>query len=439
MRKSYVVLFTRSRKDRATTMQHQLLIFVILLLTTLQVVDSIREQCQKDCQATGCPLTHSSATRLLGPTRPFDYYDTLSNELSLTRPYPYAVMAMEITSVTILIKLFVHISGSNVGFSETIVLTTEEKLCIVSTVSCTVSKFQCEYATLQYNESDIKNGNLILFPISVELQLRYQDTEMRSHKKYLNTTATIKEWFQSSVAPILTSHLNMNETTNNHLHACVNENLSNQTSKRIIGLSIPSHKGKEESAITFYNHTEKLAAPRPNPYSRFCEVGCSLFYANTTEEPTEIAAASISLRDCMILCDYMYYYNLTLGYSDLMEVARLECHDGCFIGLQRCQPGYYCIQPIIAQHASKSSGIGVEEDPKLEATSWKEGMMNPCPPGTYRETSNECLSCPPGSYRNKYLGTGLNSCIKCPVGTYAPNFRSKSILDCVRCPAGICP
>jgi len=412
-------------------MQHQLLIVVILLLTTtLQDADSSREQCQKDCQATGCPLTYNNATRLLGPTRPFDYYDTLTNELSLTRPYPHAAMAKEITIVTMQINLFVHISGSNEGFSETIVLTTREKSCIVSAVSCTISKIQCEHVTLQYNESGIKNGNLILFSISVELQLRYHDTEMRSHKKYLKTAAAIKEWFQSSVIPILTSHLNMNEATDNHLH---------EMSKIIIGLSIPSYKGKVESAFTFYNHTEKLAAPLPNPYSRFCEVGCSLFYANTTEEPAEIAAASISLRDCRFSCDYMYSYNLTLGYSDLMEVARLECHDGCGIALKRCQPGYYCIQPMIAQHTNESSGIGVEEDPKLEATSWKGGMMNPCPPGTYREMSYECLSCPPGSYRNKYLGTGLNSCIKCPAGTYAPNFRSKSILDCIRCPAGICP
>ena len=126
----------------------------------------------------------------------------------------------------------------------------------------------------------------------------------------------------------------------------------------------------------------------------------------------------------------MFTYNLTVGYSDLMEVARLECHDGCYIALKRCQPGYYCTQPVTYNDSSAEDGTAM----------WRDGYMELCPPGTYRETSyhcvDQCLSCPPGRYHNEYKGNSLDSCVKCPAGTYAPKFQSTSILDCIHCQAG---
>lgn len=41
----------------------------------------------------------------------------------------------------------------------------------------------------------------------------------------------------------------------------------------------------------------------------------------------------------------MYRYDAEGGYSDLAEVARYECYDGCDIALLRCQSGYYCDWP----------------------------------------------------------------------------------------------
>lgn len=65
---------------------------------------------------------------------------------------------------------------------------------------------------------------------------------------------------------------------------------------------------------------------------------------------------------CKRLCDYFYRYEITTGYSDIAEEAKLECQNGncfdvanpfaihkynisylgCDIALQVCEPGYYC-------------------------------------------------------------------------------------------------
>ncbi|MFN9978814.1 MAG: hypothetical protein ACK53Y_02810, partial [bacterium] len=53
-------------------------------------------------------MTYTNASRLLGPTCPFQRYDILGAPLSLTRPYPYAIAAEEIMVVTVHVYLTVH-------------------------------------------------------------------------------------------------------------------------------------------------------------------------------------------------------------------------------------------------------------------------------------------------------------------------------------------
>mmetsp|Transcript_42331 Transcript_42331/g.73593 ORF Transcript_42331/g.73593 Transcript_42331/m.73593 type:complete len:241 (-) Transcript_42331:247-969(-) len=142
-------------------------------------------------------------------------------------------------------------------------------------------------------------------------------------------------------------------------------------------------------------------APDPNPHMEFCEAGCTYFFQTSPTNET-----------CKARCDYMYRYNGSVGYSDLAEVARLECHDGCDIALYRCQPGYYCA----------------------------EGAMVECPVGTYRDVeynnTQACNPCPEGRYREIPRGRYLDSCTKCRINTYLNFTGSFDQRDCLRCPDG---
>ena len=156
---------------------------------------------------------------------------------------------------------------------------------------------------------------------------------------------------------------------------------------------------------------------------RFCELGCTFFFTSSgAGVPRSLLPSDKSNLDlCMERCDDTYRYNVTVGYSDILEMARLECRDGCQIGLLRCQPGYYCIQASPGK--TKSQG----------------GDMLPCPAGTFRSTSydhvTECVNCPINTFREDTKGKSLSSCSKCPANTSSRQ-RSTSVKDCQRCPAG---
>ncbi len=146
----------------------------------------------------------------------------------------------------------------------------------------------------------------------------------------------------------------------------------------------------------------------PSSNGGFCKLGCQIFYTEVPRNTT-----------CRRLCQYFYRYKLTDQYNDLAEEAKLECQDGCEIALQVCQAGYYCT----------------------------EGLMRPCPPGTYREAvkdisivalkeSKACTKCPYGRYRSTFKGKSADDCKKCPKGTYANVTGSIQDSDCLRCPAG---
>jgi hypothetical protein len=178
-----------------------------------------------------------------------------------------------------------------------------------------------------------------------------------------------------------------------------------------------------------------LRLTRPYPYHhissteeydlpRFCELGCTYFYVSSGAgmHPSLWPSDKSTLDQCMFQCDDTYRYNVSVGYNDLLEMARLECRDGCQIGLIRCQPGYYCLQ------ASPD-----------KTRSYSGGDMLPCPAGTYRDVAydqvSECVPCPPNHFREGVKGKSLSSCSKCPANTSSRQ-RSTSIKDCVRCPAG---
>lgn len=168
-------------------------------------------------------------------------------------------------------------------------------------------------------------------------------------------------------------------------------------------------------------------ASRPHPYhvvdSRnandydfpaFCVLGCTFFFRED-KKSTDSHSDRSSVDRCLDSCDDQFNFNSSIPpYNDLIEMARLECIDGCNMALARCQPGYYCLQ------------VG--------------GEMIPCPAGTYRDVSydavTECIPCPPNYYREDIKGRSLSACSPCPSGTSAIDAGSTSIKDCARCPAG---
>jgi len=133
----------------------------------------------------------------------------------------------------------------------------------------------------------------------------------------------------------------------------------------------------------------------------FCEFGCSNYFSDTP-----------SIATCFAKCDATYAYNITVGYSDLAEVARYECRDGCDLANRRCQPGYYC----------------------------DEKQMRVCPAGRYRDyaytQTTTCVDCPTGRWRSATQGRYMDTCSKCPAGTYVSTTGATDQAQCLRCPAG---
>ncbi|CAM9184313.1 unnamed protein product [Chrysoparadoxa australica] len=175
------------------------------------------------------------------------------------------------------------------------------------------------------------------------------------------------------------------------------------------------------------SETQRLVGPTAPPFeaeypearapfplsAHFCKLGCSYFYALA---PTTTA--------CKAKCDATYAIPPSVGLSDWVRKATLECRDGCDIALQRCQPGYFC--------TGRQDWLAVMTN-SLDA-------MTECPKGTYRDVTYdsvaECIDCPTGTYREQPRGRSLDSCSPCPKGTYQNTTGSFSAADCIRCPDG---
>jgi hypothetical protein len=168
----------------------------------------------------------------------------------------------------------------------------------------------------------------------------------------------------------------------------------------------------------------ELVTPNNNPNVEFCKIGCTYFYA-APETPT-------FLSTCLSKCDFTYRSAayISVGYSDLAEAARLECHDGCQLALMRCQPGYNCLQAVNTTKPDVLTGLATFVD----------GSMHVCPPGRYRDVDydqvTECVDCPTGRYREGEKGRNMWSCTACGEGKYVNKTGSDTLIACDRCPAG---
>mmetsp|Transcript_3662 Transcript_3662/g.3788 ORF Transcript_3662/g.3788 Transcript_3662/m.3788 type:complete len:245 (-) Transcript_3662:484-1218(-) len=148
-------------------------------------------------------------------------------------------------------------------------------------------------------------------------------------------------------------------------------------------------------------HPWKIATMPTRP-EEFCNMGCELFFTYYPKNST-----------CKSTCDHAYRYQVTVGYNDQAEEARLECHNGCDIALQICQAGYFCTK----------------------------GEMKPCAPGTWRSPElglvvHQCIDCPYGRWRSLDKGKSADDCTKCAVGKYLNATGATAESSCLRCPAG---
>jgi hypothetical protein len=393
-------------------------------------------QCHADCQS---PIAY----RPVGPTRPWDSHDELGNILSLTRPYPYSIAGTPVSVVQFNFTMTIH----NLTTSTNMQIPAMTNLDLFVDELGQFSGFNYEYDDLEkeiemfkeviktslldfksYEVEIVEYSSKDALDIIEELPInhtKYYDFGIiaqvkinADHNGYNQSTAT--SFFLENVRPLI-----LNKIDSGIYRDLVSEYESQIDQSLNRSFSLTDNTTTTQSSFEVIN---ELSVENPNPYTAFCEIGCSLFYSFPNKD-------SVHLVQCTDRCDELYRYNISVGYNDLAEVARLECRDGCQMALKRCQPGYYCSQVKVIDGTEKNGTVS-----KNKTVLYDGGSMSHCAAGTYRDVDyhsvEECVPCPPGRFREDIKGHNLESCSKCPAGTYNGHNGSASILDCLRCPAG---
>ena len=382
-------------------------LFITLIWLSISLLDQVVlaevEQCHLDCNA---PVS----IRPVGPTRPWDPKDDLGNTLKLTKPYPFHIAASAVGVLEFNFTMIIgnvqdlnFTSNKTEPFQNFVNIENEVFLDIIGS-SLSVEK---------YVSYDVE---MIEYPTVGNLEEVEQSTNERDEFDFIaliHVNADHNKFDYRSASTFFSSHVRptlLNKIDNIMYNELISDYkpYTNQNLNRTFTLN---EKG--------YEVKDAFSVEHPNPYAEFCELGCSIFFSLPTEKRVE-------LSDCTNQCDETYKYNISVGYNDLAEIARLECRDGCQMALKRCQPGYFCTQVNVTK----------EED----GLKYDGGFMEHCSVGTYRDIDyssvEECVPCPPGRFREAIKGRNLESCTKCPPRTYNALNGSASILDCLRCPAG---
>ena len=383
-------------------------IFLFLVSLRLRHAESTLRQCQQDCRSS------AYTTRGVGPTRPFESFDSMGNVLNVTRPYPYHVEAYFTTVVTFEMPITLVFDDSDDQYQN---LTEYERICIIEAMQTIMEKFGSDHVILL--KAEMQTQNRIQWELLVELQAQYGKNDE-------HPSEPLDSWFKQSTLTTIYNKV-LDGDASKSAQNCIMSTISQGNGGSKISEALLSRQKPRlflESAVNSsdlsYHTSWEIATPIPNPYIPYCVMGCSYFFSDSKETMV------MELSTCLDSCNSSYDdSNISTDYNDQMKVANLECQDGCIMALQRCQPGYFCIQPLPTS----------ENDSKLIG-----GEMRPCERGTYREKSyhavEACLHCPPGSYRDGMRGISPTSCRKCPVNTYSSNSKATSISNCIRCPEG---
>eukprot|EP00814_Leptocylindrus_danicus_P003540 CAMPEP_0116020400 /NCGR_PEP_ID=MMETSP0321-20121206/9772_1 /TAXON_ID=163516 /ORGANISM="Leptocylindrus danicus var. danicus, Strain B650" /LENGTH=509 /DNA_ID=CAMNT_0003491079 /DNA_START=354 /DNA_END=1884 /DNA_ORIENTATION=- len=390
----------------------------LTLLLVFVFVPRIRStvvQCHEDCRAP-------ASLRTLGPTRPNSPLDSLGNKLSVTHSYPHTIAAT-VVNATVLefnttLRVYTrhnvtnNISAGDIVRSNVVDAMKDVMREFLTGRAVVVAESDLMHLNVSLTDAAVSSSNLDQYTYFVDFVVASQVVmefngyySVNLAQKFLDERLipAIREKFDPPGSKI--------------------EKSSSYLDDAIISLPPPPYNINDTAIIVF----RRMEPIHPNPYSKFCELGCSMFYSPSKKSKTKPTSQNktTTLSSCHDECEEMYEYNISVGYNDLVEVARLECRDGCQIALKRCQPGYYCLQP----EPATENGVILSG-----------GTMNECPAGTYRpldyDAVTQCIPCPPGRFREATKGKSLDSCSKCPPSTYNEKFGATSMLDCVRCPAG---
>jgi len=360
---------------------HQAIKFLLILLTLsirtqINFLNATEQLCVLDCKLP-------TNDRMVGPTRPWFSTDALGNKLSLTRPYPYAIASQKINVISFNVILRLHMT--NVPQQDE-----RKNFIVVPTIIKLLKQVLEKFVSVSIE--------LLKETINVEGETVSKHYENNS----LDITLNIKSIVEHNDYNVTTANILFNEITKTITSAVRSGNMTNLLSTHtdhIVDLNdarVDFPFISEESNIRNYTTFSKLGDDNIlNPFSKFCELGCSLFFSSSL--------VPITLTNCFEKCEKTYTFTSTVEYNDLVETAKLECRDGCLIALKRCQPGYYCEQ-ITAKGENN--------------THYNGGKMWPCSPGTFRnnilqDSLEKCIDCPPGRYRENSKGKNLDSCTKC--------------------------
>jgi|AntRauTorckE5430_2_1112549.scaffolds.fasta_scaffold01796_3 hypothetical protein len=366
--------------------------FVLACVSLIQTNAEL-EQCQEDCR-------QSPPFRLVGPTRPWHKQDLLGNKLGLTKSYPFAMAGSYLDIVRFNISyecIYEHSRNATISIVNDASFLEGERVLLFKDVRATLNEtvnasFELEVLSFSVDNNENVGGNDAASITTLGIQMQ---------------VGIVSESELKSSHPSLMDRIEagLKKMAANHAGTLIKDQ---EDDGLVVDRSIQ---------ISPFEKTKILHAGLHNRYSMFCELGCAYLFSSP-DDPLHISV-------CTNRCDDYYSYNVTVGYNDLIEAARLECRDGCQIGLMRCRPGYHCAQ------------VQLKEE---EGSGFDGGWMSHCSAGTYRDISydavEECSPCPPGRFREDIKGRSLDGCSKCPAGTYNGKPGMTTMKDCHRCPAG---
>ena len=272
-----------------SSLHYLLLAFILLIQTKAEL-----EQCQEDCH-------QSPPFRLIGPTRPWHEKDLLGNELGLTKSHPFAM------------------AGSYLGLVRFNI-----------SYECIYEHSSDDATTIVNDDSIFAEGEILLENVTAALNKMLNNTSF--DLEVLSLSVDNNENGENATS-ITTLEMNMQvdivvesglESSHASLVHRIEGGLKEMTTNHDGHLDLVVERSIQ---ISSFEKTRILHAGQQNPYSMFCELGCAYLYSSPSDP--------LHISDCTHRCDEYYKYNVTVGYNDLIEVARLECRDGCQIGLMR--------------------------------------------------------------------------------------------------------
>lgn len=436
-----------------------LLYFVYVAGIQLEVVNAEVEQCHSDCRS---PLSF----RPVGPTRPWHTMDKLGNTLSLTRPYPYSIAGTPVSVLKFNISMTIHNASffsqkesddddkgsDNKDLSESDKFMLYESRIYMNQIKKTLS--QKEYQSFDVNILEEPKSTAVNESTPSDNEKNVEDDDSNSGLKFIAQVemnvnhngynhSSAKSFFMDNLRPVMLDKFDSSFYKNVTFEASTKNEHEYLNRSFALSSDDNDNNDKDKDKEPSFEVVHDLSVDNPNPYKSFCEIGCSIFYSfPNKDDDSNDKNKPVELVHCTDHCDELYKYNISVGYNDLAEVARLECRDGCQMAVQRCKHGYFCSQvKVITDRSSNTTTSSKSEDNKGQRKlTYEGGRMEYCPAGTYRDIDydavEECVPCPPGRFREDIKGRNLESCSKCPAGTYNKLYGSSSILDCLRCPAG---